>query len=64
MTDHPAPLALLRAMVDAADRDLLQVIARRMALVALGDSSDFGEFVVLQQDLQPGSHHMSEAYSS
>ena len=34
MTDHPAPLALLRAMVDAADRDLLQVIARRMALVS------------------------------
>ena len=34
MTETTRSLALLRAMVDAADRDLLQVIARRMALVA------------------------------
>ena len=33
--DHPSrSLPLLRAMIDAVDRDLLQVIARRMALVA------------------------------
>lgn len=30
----PRPLAVLRAMIDALDRDLLQVAARRMALVA------------------------------
>jgi chorismate mutase/prephenate dehydrogenase len=30
----PRPLPLLRAMVDALDRDLLQIAARRMALVA------------------------------
>ncbi|MGQ0649654.1 MAG: bifunctional chorismate mutase/prephenate dehydrogenase [Gemmatimonadaceae bacterium] len=34
MSDTTRSLALLRAMVDAADRDLLQVIARRMALVS------------------------------
>jgi chorismate mutase/prephenate dehydrogenase len=34
-SDHaPRSLVLLRAMIDAADRDLLQVVARRMALVA------------------------------
>ncbi|MBK6458168.1 MAG: bifunctional chorismate mutase/prephenate dehydrogenase [Gemmatimonadetes bacterium] len=31
---HPRPLPLLRAMIDALDRDLLQIVARRMALVA------------------------------
>jgi chorismate mutase/prephenate dehydrogenase len=30
----PRPLPLLRAMIDALDRDLLQIVARRMALVA------------------------------
>lgn len=30
----PRPLPLLRAMVDALDRDMLQLIARRMSLVA------------------------------
>jgi chorismate mutase/prephenate dehydrogenase len=30
----PRPLPLLRAMIDALDRDLLQIAARRMALVA------------------------------
>ncbi|HKG91408.1 MAG TPA: prephenate dehydrogenase/arogenate dehydrogenase family protein, partial [Gemmatimonadaceae bacterium] len=30
----PRPLAVLRAMIDALDRDLLQTAARRMALVA------------------------------
>lgn len=30
----PRPISLLRAMIDALDRDLLQIIARRMALVA------------------------------
>jgi prephenate dehydrogenase/chorismate mutase len=37
MTDDespPRPLPLLRAMIDAVDRDLLQTAARRMALVA------------------------------
>jgi chorismate mutase/prephenate dehydrogenase len=34
MSDTTRSLAVLRAMVDAADRDLLQVIARRMALVS------------------------------
>src|SRR5215203_450695 len=29
----PRPLAVLRAMVDVLDRDLLQIVARRMALV-------------------------------
>lgn len=29
----PRPLALLRAMIDALDRDMLQLVARRMALV-------------------------------
>lgn len=33
MTEPTRSLSLLRAMVDAADRDLLQVVARRMALV-------------------------------
>ena len=32
--ESPRSLPLLRAMVDAADRDLLQAIARRMALVS------------------------------
>ncbi len=31
---NPRPLPLLRAMIDALDRDLLQIVARRMALVA------------------------------
>lgn len=30
----PRPLPLLRSMIDALDRDLLQIMARRMALVA------------------------------
>lgn len=30
----PRPLPILRAMIDALDRDLLQIVARRMALVA------------------------------
>ncbi|MFN9089725.1 MAG: bifunctional chorismate mutase/prephenate dehydrogenase [Gemmatimonadaceae bacterium] len=30
----PRPLAVVRAMIDALDRDLLQIMARRMALVA------------------------------
>lgn len=30
----PRPLAVVRAMIDALDRDLLQILARRMALVA------------------------------
>lgn len=30
----PRPLPLLRAMIDALDHDLLQIVARRMALVA------------------------------
>ncbi|MCC6430206.1 MAG: bifunctional chorismate mutase/prephenate dehydrogenase [Gemmatimonadaceae bacterium] len=30
----PRPLPVLRAMIDALDRDLLQIMARRMALVA------------------------------
>ena len=34
MSDTTRSLAVLRAMVDAADRDLLQVVARRMALVS------------------------------
>jgi chorismate mutase / prephenate dehydrogenase len=36
MTTPPAPrpISLLRAMIDALDRDLLQIVARRMALVA------------------------------
>lgn len=38
MTDtpfgEPRPLAVVRAMIDALDRDLLQIMARRMALVA------------------------------
>ena len=29
----PRPLPVLRAMVDALDRDLMQIAARRMALV-------------------------------
>ena len=33
-TDTPRPLPVVRAMIDALDRDLLQVMARRMALVA------------------------------
>ena len=33
-TDTPRPLPLLRAMIDALDRDLLQIAARRMTLVA------------------------------
>jgi chorismate mutase/prephenate dehydrogenase len=31
---EPRPLAVVRAMIDALDRDLLQIMARRMALVA------------------------------
>ena len=31
--DSPRPLPVLRAMVDVLDRDLLQIVARRMALV-------------------------------
>jgi len=31
---HPRPLPVLRALVDAVDRDLLQLLARRMALVS------------------------------
>ena len=34
METPPRPLPVLRAMVDALDRDLLQIMARRMALVA------------------------------
>src|SRR5215216_4195530 len=30
---NPRPLPLLRAMVDVLDRDLLQIVSRRMALV-------------------------------
>ena len=30
---NPRPLPVLRAMVDVLDRDLLQIVARRMALV-------------------------------
>src|SRR5262245_30924730 len=30
---NPRPLPVLRAMVDALDRDLLQIVARRMAVV-------------------------------
>ena len=32
--DAPRPLPVLRAMIDALDRDLLQIMAQRMALVA------------------------------
>lgn len=32
--NEPRPLAVVRAMIDALDRDLLQILARRMALVA------------------------------
>ncbi|MEO7965158.1 MAG: chorismate mutase, partial [Gemmatimonadaceae bacterium] len=32
-SSEPRPLPLLRAMIDALDRDLLQLSARRMALV-------------------------------
>ena len=31
---EPRPLPVLRAMIDALDRDLLQIMARRMSLVA------------------------------
>ncbi|WP_396214589.1 bifunctional chorismate mutase/prephenate dehydrogenase [Gemmatimonas sp.] len=31
---EPRPLVVVRAMIDALDRDLLQILARRMALVA------------------------------
>lgn len=31
---QPRPLAVVRAMIDALDRDLLQILARRMSLVA------------------------------
>ncbi len=34
MTSDPRPLPVLRAMIDALDRDLLQTMARRMSLVA------------------------------
>lgn len=34
MDPTPRPLPVLRAMIDALDRDLLQIMARRMALVA------------------------------
>lgn len=34
MEATPRPLSVLRAMIDALDRDLLQIMARRMALVA------------------------------
>ncbi len=34
MEPTPRPLPILRAMIDALDRDLLQIMARRMALVA------------------------------
>ncbi len=34
MPDTPRPLPVVRAMIDALDRDLLQIMARRMALVA------------------------------
>lgn len=34
MTDTPRPLPVVRAMIDALDRDLLQIMAKRMALVA------------------------------
>ncbi len=33
-SSEPRPLPVLRAMIDALDRDLLQIMARRMALVA------------------------------
>lgn len=33
-TNEPRPLPVVRAMIDALDRDLLQIMARRMALVA------------------------------
>jgi chorismate mutase / prephenate dehydrogenase len=33
-TGEPRPLPVVRAMIDALDRDLLQLLARRMALVA------------------------------
>lgn len=32
--DSPRPLPVVRAMIDALDRDLLQIMAKRMALVA------------------------------
>jgi chorismate mutase/prephenate dehydrogenase len=34
MADTPRPLPVVRAMIDALDRDLLQIMAKRMALVA------------------------------
>ena len=34
MPDTPRPLPVVRAMIDALDRDLLQIMAKRMALVA------------------------------
>lgn len=34
VADTPRPLAVVRAMIDALDRDLLQIMAKRMALVA------------------------------
>lgn len=34
MSDTPRPLPVVRAMIDALDRDLLQIMAKRMALVA------------------------------
>ncbi len=34
MTESPRPLSVVRAMIDALDRDMLQLMARRMALVA------------------------------
>jgi chorismate mutase/prephenate dehydrogenase len=34
VADTPRPLPVVRAMIDALDRDLLQIMAKRMALVA------------------------------
>ncbi len=34
LTDRARPLAVLRALIDAVDRDVLQLLGRRMALVA------------------------------
>jgi len=34
MAETPRPLPVVRAMIDALDRDLLQIMAKRMALVA------------------------------
>ncbi|MDQ8161771.1 MAG: bifunctional chorismate mutase/prephenate dehydrogenase [Gemmatimonadota bacterium] len=34
MADTPRPLPVVRAMIDALDRDLLQIMAKRMALVS------------------------------